>query len=303
LKSVCCLTFAGNKHSLKNVILHNLVLKKPSLPRIILILIFSGIVSIASAQSSELGGWLGTANYFGDLNTETSFRFVHPAGGIFYRYDFNNRFSFRINGIYARVSADDKYSKNVWERVRNLNFYSDIFEGSAQFEFNFLPLVPNKRDKFFTPYITTGFGGFYFNPKTIYKGQVVQLQPLHTEGEGLPEYPDVPNYSLISSAWLVGGGVKFLLTPNWMLQIEAVNRKTLTDYLDDVSGQYADPTILLHEVNATSAALSNRSGVISSTIGEPGSQRGDPANNDKYLLIGIGISYIFTPYKCPPPSH
>lgn len=271
--------------------------------RIILILISSGFISGAYAQSSELGAWLGTANYFGDLNTETSFRFVHPAGGILYRYDFNNRFSFRINAVYARVSADDKFSPNVWERVRNLSFYSDIFEGSGQFEFNFLPLVPDKPGKFFTPYLTTGFGGFYFNPKTIYNGQAVRLQPLHTEGEGLPEYPNVPNYSLLSSAWLVGGGFKFLLSSNWMLQVEAVNRKTLTDYLDDVSGQYADPAILQHEVSTLSAALSNRSGVASSTIGEPGTQRGDPANNDKYLLFGIGICYIFTPYKCPPPSH
>ncbi|MHB1921882.1 MAG: hypothetical protein ACYCOO_06555 [Chitinophagaceae bacterium] len=44
----------------------------------------------ASIQySGELGIAVGGAQYFGDLNTTSSFREVHPAVGIFYRRFFN----------------------------------------------------------------------------------------------------------------------------------------------------------------------------------------------------------------------
>ena len=43
----------------------------------------------------------------------------------------------------------------------------------------------------FRPYGIIGVGVYHFNPKTQDKnGNWVALQPLHTEGQGFPEYPD-----------------------------------------------------------------------------------------------------------------
>ncbi|MBA2423544.1 MAG: outer membrane beta-barrel protein, partial [Chitinophagales bacterium] len=143
----------------------------------------------AIAQKNDFGFWAGGANYFGDLNTQTSFHFTNPAGGIFYRYNFDERISARVNLNVGRVWADDAYSDDYYQTTRNLGFSSNILESSAHLEFNFLPysLKPyasiNNKQKY-TPYLLAGLGVFHFNPMVKYNNQKVQLQPLGTEGQG-----------------------------------------------------------------------------------------------------------------------
>jgi hypothetical protein len=87
-------------------------------------------------------------------------------------------------------------ANNYYQVTRNLGFASSIYEVSAQFEFNFLPYttIPyssmNAKHKF-SPYLMAGFGVFHFNPFAKYNGEKVFLQPLGTEGQGYPEYPDL----------------------------------------------------------------------------------------------------------------
>ena len=61
----------------------------------ILFLVLFGCVSTSTAQYSEFGIMGGVSYYMGDLNPETPFKKVLPAGGAFYRYNFNERFSAR----------------------------------------------------------------------------------------------------------------------------------------------------------------------------------------------------------------
>ena len=60
-------------------------------------------------------------------------------------------------------------------------------------------------------------------------------------------------------------------------------RITFTDYIDDVSKTYVDPSIL----SELGAELSDQS---ANTFPE-GFQRGDPNQNDKYGFIGLTILY------------
>ena len=69
-------------------------------------------------------------------------------------------------------------------------------------------------------------------------------------------------------------------------------RSTSTDYLDDVSGEYAD----MSGFSPLRIALSDRS---ASKIGASGSQRGDFRKKDTYLFAGITLTYTFVSQKCP----
>jgi len=151
-----------------------------------LILVFSVLSLGLSAQQNEFGLWGGFANYFGDLNTQTSFRYIHPAFGGYYRYNYDTRLSAKLSVAYGKVEGNDVTAGNYYQRQRNLSFFSNIFEASVTGEFNFLDFNSSNPKFFFSPYLCGGFSVFSFDPKTYYNGSVYRLEPLGTEGQGLP---------------------------------------------------------------------------------------------------------------------
>lgn len=243
------------------------------------------------SQELEYGGWLGVSNYFGDLNTNASFEYIGPAGGLFFRYNLGTRFSFKQGLNYGRVAFADDVSEFPYQQARNLSFKSDIFDFSSTVEFNFFKYDREKRHLSFTPYLLVGISVFYFNPKAEYEGEEYSLQPLQTEGE---------SYSRVSVGVPIGGGFKYSFTPYWAIGIEGGFRKTFSDYLDDVSSTYIanlnDGTI--------GSTLADRSGEVTDPpIGREGKQRGFAERNDEYLFVGISISYSPIRMKCPKPSQ
>lgn len=264
------------------------------------ILFFLSVLSVSvSAQIGwEAGGWLGVSNYFGDLNTNFDATQPGPAAGVVGRYNFNERLALKFSANYGQVMGDDSDSKNIYEQARNLNFKSDILDGAIQFEFNFLDYVHGSYDQFFSPYLFAGLNAFYFNPTTEYQGQIVELQPLGTEGQFKGE-----EYSRIDAGLVYGGGVKIALNYRWSINVEISARKLYTDYLDDVSSVYADPGDLENIRGPLAVALADRSiaipGVNPEDIGRPGRQRGNSANNDSYVFTGISLLYYFGELRCP----
>lgn len=258
-------------------------------------------LTINAQQGLELGGGVGISHYFGDLNT--SFRIQDPGLSAYIagRYNFNKRLAIKFSANYGNVSADDANSENTYERARNLSFRSIILDGTAQFEFNFLPYTHGSKDEFFTPYLFAGLSIFYFNPQTEYQGEWVNLRPLGTEGQFLGE-----EYYTAQGALAFGGGIKFDLNYEWSINIELSARHLFTDYLDDVSTVYTDKDDLenLRGTNGElAAALSDRSipipGVSDSQIGLPGRQRGNSNDNDKVVFLSVGILYYFGDIRCP----
>jgi hypothetical protein len=129
---------------------------------------------------------------------------------------------------------------------------------------------------------------------------VYELQPLGTEGQGYAEYPDRVLYNRTAFTWLIGGGFKYRLAKGLGVQLEVGVRKTKTDYLDDVSGTYADPIVLFHEGGEEVAFLADPSVLISGEpVGATGKMRGDDTKKDDYLFAGIGLYYTINPYRCP----
>lgn len=257
----------------------------------ILAILTMSLMTVAQPMRGwEAGGWLGAAHYFGDLNTTFQFDRPGPQGSLALRYNFNQRIAAMAKVSGMRLSAQDANSTNAFERNRNLSFFTNVLEVGGQLEFNFFPYKHGDKQRFSTPYLFVGLAGFRFDPKTRYNGSVIRLQPLGTEGQ-----PIGKEYALIQPALLYGMGFKYDLDPAWSLNIEVSARSLFTDYLDDVSKVYPDPSLLVDR-GVLAPLLSNRS--LLPNI-EPGRQRGDRREADGYGMLTIGLMYFFNPLPCP----
>lgn len=273
-------------------------------PYCLLLLLFV-LGKTAFGQIHEIGVWGGITNYFGDLNTKTSFKYVRPGGGIFYAYNIKYRGSWRTSFSYGMAEFRDDAVKEGWNQQRNLSFRTNIFDLTSIITFNFFKYdkADAKGKHFWTPYIGTGLTLFFFNPEANYKGKWYYLQPLGTEGQNDPSYSGVKKYRLYSFAIPIVGGFKFSFKRNWNIAIEAGVRKTFTDYLDDVSGNYPSYASLPGGSTGLAAALSDRSGEHGGEkIGTPGYQRGQSPKKDDYLFGGITLSYTIMKVQCPSPN-
>ena len=196
--------------------------------------------------------------------------------------------------------AHDKDSDSDWQQNRNLHFRSDIFEVSGQIEINFLSYEIGDQRRYFTPYLFLGIGVFRFNPQAELNGRWFDLQPLGTEGQGIDGFEN--RYPLTQVSIPFGVGYKFNLWGSFGAAVEWGIRRTFTDYLDDVSTNYVNPSILQEENGPLAAELADRSFVA---LGADGTntdmQRGETNRNDWYIFTGFMITYkIGQPrIKCP----
>lgn len=256
----------------------------------------------AQAQEWDYGVWAGFSNYFGDLNTRTSFEYMGPGAGVFTRYNMGYRFAWKNSFNFGKVSFADEASPDPFQRARNLSFHSNIIEIASQIEINFFKYDRrNDRNKF-TPYLTFGVAGFYFNPKAELNGETYTLQPVGTEGQNDAANGKKP-YSRVNFAIPIGGGFKYSFHPAWTLGVELGVRKTMTDYLDDVSGTYPANVYSFAVSRNIAEALSDRSGEVGEPIGYAGKQRGMSSKKDDYLFFGLSLSYTVLKVRCPWPSR
>lgn len=252
-------------------------------------------------QYHEIGGMIGTAYYVGDLNPVNHIPTqISPGGGLIYRYNFNDRVSFKANVLYSRIYGRDSDSKDDWAKNRNLSFRSDIFEVSGQIEVNFLTYEIGDRKRPSSPYLFAGLSVFRFNPQAEYNDRWIDLQPLGTEGQGIEGMDSRYNLTQISIPF--GIGFKFNIWKNIGGAVEWGMRRTFTDYLDDVSGVYVKASVLEDENGPLSQVLADRSLVPLGPDGtNTGIQRGESNREDWYIFTGVMLTFkIGTPQiKCP----
>ena len=209
---------------------------------------------------------------------------------------------FRLSLNYGNIEGSDadikpKGGDEETRLGRNLDFRSMILEGTLMAEVYptvFLEDDPDDVAGRLRPYGVIGLGLFHFNPQGSYRDPAsgdtywVDLQPLHTEGEGFAEYPDRKNYKLTQLNIPMGVGIKYFLSDNVNLSFEIVHRKTFTDYIDDVSTKYIDPSLfykyLSPQLAPIAVAMSNKSvGGYANPDYTVNSKRGDPSQNDAYF--------------------
>lgn len=250
-------------------------------------------------QTGEFGVTAGAAHYFGDLNNRANINRPKIALGAFFRRQFGNYISARIMGHYAKLGYSDIYSKNEYQKSRNLSFNSDIFELAIVGDFNFFKFIPTDPRHSFTPYASLGVGFMTYDPYAYYNGEKVYLRPLNTEGQTF--YQGRKAYGTTALVVPVGFGVKYAISDKVNLSFEVNYRFTTTDYLDDVSTTY----IGIDKFPSTSGGKSlagimqDRSFEVGPVIGIEGRQRGFSKQKDQYAMAEIGISFNLTSYRCP----
>jgi hypothetical protein len=247
-------------------------------------LVFLSLLS--NSQSFNFNLFLGTSNYNGDLQDRFfTFKEAHLAAGAGFSYSFSNRVAIRTNFKIGKVSGDDKKGSN---KLRNLNFTSQITEGDIDLQYFLTPLGTHS----LTPYIFAGIAIYHFDPYTFDStGHKYYLKPLSTEGEGFVSGRSP--YKLTQPAIPFGAGVKLWLSDNINAGIEIGFRKLFTDYLDDVSSNYIDPTILLANRGAKAVELSYRGDELKegSPLYPTGTQRGNSVKKDWYYFAGFTLSF------------
>jgi Domain of unknown function (DUF6089) len=293
----------------------------------------------------------GTSSYYGDLSPygriiQSTFNGIRWNANFNFTRQISPTLGIRFGLTWARISGDDSFMNGVagYEAnfMRNLHFRNDIKELSIVAQYDLVRTEKSylRREKII-PYIFGGIAVFAHDPvarpdTTLFSGSAwTRLQPLNTEGQGLPGY--ATPYSLISVSFPLGFGVRYRLSNSFDLGFEAGFRYTLTDYLDDAGGNYADPNDLASQ-SPLAASLGNRTledfaanrgidrrpGVntylinrgdlpantplnsslpaISSVQGfsDKTDQRGNPKYKDSYMLTTIKLIYhIPGKIRCP----
>ncbi len=257
-----------------------------------LIFVFLIFSASLSAQRLHIGVFGGLAAYNGDLTEKILPKKVtNGALGITGNYELTDHIMLRGGLTYAVVGGADRFSDDDEMKLRNLSFETSLLEFSVLGEYYLLNMNEHK----YSPYAFAGLALFHFNPYAFNinnNNQKVFLQPLSTEGQGITGYPGKP-YKLTQLAIPFGGGVKFAITDNLRAGIEGGLRKLFTDYLDDVSTNYADQADLLAAKGQFAVDMSYRGDEVGGSPVYPvkGAQRGGAKNKDYYYFGGIHLTY------------
>ena len=261
----------------------------------ILLFIFSTVFSVGFSQSVsfrrafEIGVMGGGSYYIGDLN-QTHFKYSKPAFGVIARYNLSTRHSLRFTATYGNVLGEDSKSNNTYLVNRNLVFHSSIIEVAMGFEIDLIKYRINDMKYPISPYFFYELAYFRMNPKAPNPngGEDIALQEIGTEGQGTV-LNTKKQYGLNQFSVPLGIGLKFNIKKRIAVSFEYGIRKTFTDYLDDVSGKYANPY-----------ALSDLKGPLAAQLADPsfngqsyhttGLDRGNANTKDWYVMYGAMLT-------------
>lgn len=321
-------------------------------------------------QYISVGLVMSSINYFGDITpkqslTSTDFKFSRAYLGFYAEKRFRPQWSWRAQFAWGRIKGDDTKSAspthpdNQYRYIRNLHFRNDVFELGITGRFDMIdPEKANqvfyKRTNKIVPYLTFGLAVFYHNPKARAPapndgapnpnaewelGKWTSLQELGTEGQGRTFINSAgetesykKKYSKVQLAIPLGIGIRKKISQRIDVSLEFSYRYLLTDYLDDVSGNYIDPGTFGNDPQENLARAFNdrsREGgrrvagetlynpptytftgvdgrVYKTYVGFGNNQfsdniRGNSNDRDVYTLTGFHISYIIPPegVRCP----
>ena len=273
--------------------------------------IFLSIGSLKAQYDMDFGFQLGATNYVGDVGyapesrdyLDISLRTTNFAVGGFYRYSFTPNIAAKIQVNYLRLSGADSLSDNPVRYGRNLSFRTDVLEAALTGEYAFFTMNDlNRRSRSrvdFKSYAFAGIGAAFFYPYAQYNDRWYYLRPLQTEGTENA-------YDEMTISVPMGLGVNFTFNKKIRLGLEASYRMTFTDYLDDVSTDYAADTELPFTESFLFSQRSQEvylSGDLREGMPDPryygynegnqqGAIRGNPDNNDGFFMMQFTLSWV-----------
>jgi len=231
----------------------------------------------------------GTATYFGELNSgnEINGRPSLFTAGIEARL--LDRIGARVELHYLSLSGSDSSAPDSsFQRQRNLSFESNNYQAHLGLTYYLKPYRKDYHKRWiFDPYLAAGIGYLRYNPAAEFMGERFLLRQARTEGV---------SYRKWSFTIPFGIGAKFRINEFLNLSTEVLYHLAFTDYLDDVSGTYASVFN-----SSTAEFLSDRkheAGVLHPVFYDqisPGSPRGNPTDDDRFLLLSIKAEFFLPP--------
>lgn len=203
----------------------------------------------AHAQRHEIGIQLGTSNLTGDVGKT---KYINPFpnsindlanegipfyGAIMYRMNFNPYQSVRFRLAYNHIQFNDKYAQELYRASRGLYGTNSVYELSAIFDYNFLPVNDEQRSML-SPYIFGGLSGLFFS-----NTQITAVNDFNRDSSGNAITPTSDedfntNFTYGKSATKFsvaipfGVGLKYKFNYNWAIFGELMFRATFTDAID-----------------------------------------------------------------------
>ncbi|CAN5339741.1 hypothetical protein BH09BAC2_BH09BAC2_08490 [soil metagenome] len=246
---------------------------------------------------TDIGGHSGIGKKFlKDLNFgNTQFN-----ASLFFALQYQSKLGLRLEATIGQLKGYDSILKKDYPNTsgryeRNLSFRTKISEftiiGEVYPTYLFRQFDTDVEPPRAAPYVMFGVGFFHFNPQTQYQGRWVDLQPLHTEGQGFID--GRPNYQLTQMNIPLGLGLRYELAPRILLRAEFLYRKLSTDYLDDVSTTYVDPSVFdkLPAADAELAKILNKRSLPGWEYSKVGDKRGNP-DKDAYFTFNLKFGWI-----------
>ncbi len=267
----------------------------------------ASLVAGPNAFFGDLGGNHGAGKPFiKDFNTKVT----RPLVGISLNYFKYSWLSVKAMINYTNVFGADSLIKNSgdaerWRYYRNLSFRSRIIEGSINAEVYPVMLFDKEVEVHtFSPYLGLGVGLFHFNPQANYQGKWIDLQPLHTEGEGFSEYPDRKPYKRLQVYIPATIGLKIYINNTFAISAGFIFRKTFTDYIDDIHTTYVDPALFdkYLSTNASPTLAGNSPAFMAKQLYsrsitpwkvKPNVFKANPNDNDSYTTMFFTLSFRF----------
>lgn len=256
--------------------------------RIAILILFSFILSRASAQQYEFGISAVGTGYMGDINSTDPFYLKNLGAGVFAKYNLNPTWGIKLGYNHLYISASDQDFNSPHQKERNLQFNNQLSEVSLTAEFNFFRYIAGRQLNRYTPYLIGGVAGVIHDPYVIYEGNKVRLRPLKLEED---EAGAAVEYSRFSLSIPFGAGFKYNIKGPWSIGTEVIYRAALSDRLDDV-GQYYPEAI---SSDRTWQFLADPSGKLEVNRGKA---RGDGKKFDGYMTAGITLTYTIISKKC-----
>jgi hypothetical protein len=165
-------------------------------------------------KKSEMGLFLGTSSYLGDINPSQLFYRPGISIGAIYRLKLNDTYSLRAQCIYGQFSGNDRDFANTYQILRNASFSSNVLDFNIIGEYNFLPFKYDVRRFCYTPFLFIGFGYNYVLSGT----------------QKVENCLDIP----------FGVGFKYAVNKNITIGAEYSFKKLLGDYADGVANVGGD---------------------------------------------------------------
>jgi hypothetical protein len=254
----------------------------------LIVLLFCLVTQVAlTAQFVDLGFTLGGMFYSGDVSPSdprTMIQDTRPAGGIFCRLSPAKSISTRFSLNFGSIQGDDSRSSAP---DREFAFRTNITEFTAIAEWHAWRIRHTEHSSTY-PYLFGGVGLFRFNPQGRLNGEWIDLQPLGTEGQGIPGYEEP--YARTQFCVPFGAGIKFVVR-EFTVGFEFGSRLLRTDFLDDISSAVVSHREVF-ENNGPVAAYFNWPPYEFGTTGNRNRFRGTD-NNDWYYMMNITVSYNF----------